>query len=575
MVSLKEGSMNIQKSDLKVKILSMLVAVVFASSMLCTEGLCQMEAATTAPAATEAEPAESVVTPPLPKPGNVTVNFKDVDIKTVLHYLSEVSGVDIVPSPGVEGNVTMRLRDKPWEVALDIVTRNYGFAYSREKDIIRVMPKGRLQTEEPITEVIPLNYVIQDTEGTEQNVSQLIEAIKSVIVEKAGEKATFLPSANAIVVTAIPARVGTIKTMVAQIDKKTPQIMLEAKVIEVTLDRNDQFGVDWNTVITASGAKRPTTLPFMNNGLLRGINGEWQRRFYPTSNLEGQDEIWNFPHYTEGVGTSGLVSPIAAPTAGATFLYGTLDFSQFEAVIRLIDERDDTNILSSPRITTLNNQTATIKVVQNVYLQKESKASDTANTVTVEFETTPREVGVILEVTPHVNDKGEIAVSLKPEVSSNLTFSELEVSGADNTVAMTYNTRQAETQIMVSDGQTIFIGGLITETTTKQEHKFPILGDLFGGIPGVGGIFKYEQDNIDKTEVVFFVTVHLVKDPRDSIIDSNSMEQYNKHYPETPIVKAGPVKVTEHKVTVPSTTGPVEEVRKARKPFLDFRKKKK
>ncbi|MGB3242213.1 MAG: hypothetical protein WBB66_05100, partial [Candidatus Omnitrophota bacterium] len=424
-------------------------------------------------------------------------------------------------------------------------------------------------------EVIPLNYVIQDTEGTEQSVSQLIEAIKSVIVEKSGEKATFLPSANAIVVTAIPARIGTIKDMVAKIDKKTPQIMLEAKVIEVTLDRNDQFGVDWNTVISVSGAKRPTTFPFMNNGLLRGIDVELQRRFFPTSNLEGVDDIWSFPHYTEGVGTSGLVSPITAPTAGATFLYGTLDFSQFEAVLRLIDERDDTNILSSPRITTLNNQTATIKVVQNVYLQKESKASDTANTVTVEFETTPREVGVILEVTPHVNEKGEISVNLKPEVSSNLTFSELEVSGADNTVAMTYNTRRAETQIMVRDAQTIFIGGLITETVTKQEHKFPILGDLFGGIPGVGGLFKYEQDNVDKTEVVFFVTVHLVKDPSDSIIDSNSIDQYNKYYPQAPIVKAGAVKVTEHTIAMPSTAGPVEEVKKARMPFLDFRKKKK
>ncbi|GAG28303.1 unnamed protein product, partial [marine sediment metagenome] len=231
-----------------------------------------------------AKPEEAVITPPLPEPGNVTVNFKDVEIKTVLHYLSEVSGVDIVPSPGVEGNVTMRLRDKPWEIALDIVTRNYGFAYSRERGIIRVMPKGRLQTEEPITEVISLNYIIQgaEGEGTEQNVTQLIEAIKSVIVEKAGERATFLPSANAIVVTATPARVGTIKDMVAKIDKKTPQIMLEAKIIEVTLNKTDEFGIDWNAVIEATGAARPTTIPFQNDGILKFLPGE-QRRYYPTA----------------------------------------------------------------------------------------------------------------------------------------------------------------------------------------------------------------------------------------------------------------------------------------------------
>jgi type IV pilus assembly protein PilQ len=247
--------MSIRKQSPVTKVFAVFIAVIFANSMLCADTYARMEVPAAGVKITETE-----VKPPLPKPGNVTVNFKEVEIKTVLHYLSEVSGVDIVPSPGVEGTVTMRLRDKPWERALDIVTRNYGFAYSRDGNIIRVIPKGKLQTEEPITEVIPLNYIIQDTgEDTDQNITQLMEAVNSVLMAKAGEKATFLPTANAIVITAIPARVSTIKDMIGMIDKKTPQIMLEARVIEVTLDRNDQFGIDWNAVITAAGARRPTT----------------------------------------------------------------------------------------------------------------------------------------------------------------------------------------------------------------------------------------------------------------------------------------------------------------------------
>jgi len=104
----------------------------------------------------------------LPGDGNITVNFKEVDIKTVLSYLSEISGVDIVPTPGVEGLVTMRLRDKPWLVALDIVTRNHGYTYSQEQDIIRVMPRSMLQTESAITEVIPLNYIIKNSKDENQ-----------------------------------------------------------------------------------------------------------------------------------------------------------------------------------------------------------------------------------------------------------------------------------------------------------------------------------------------------------------------------------------------------------------------
>ncbi|MFQ5952372.1 MAG: hypothetical protein ACE5JK_03100 [Candidatus Omnitrophota bacterium] len=582
------------KQSMAFKAFAVLVAAVFVNLTLCVEIHGQMEA-TGVETIEATEIVKEEVKPPLPKPGNVTVNFKDVDIKTVLHYLSEVSGVDIVPSPGVEGNITMLLRDKPWEVALDIVTRNYGFAYSREETIIRVMPKARLQQEEPVTEVLPLNYVTRDMDETGANITQLLDAINSVIVEKVGEKATFLASANAIVVTAIPARVSTIKEMVARVDKKTPQIMLEAKIIEVTLDRNDQFGIDWNTVVSAAGATRPITMPFTNAGVFSFLD-DAQRQWFPqksiTAGAGADNQTEGFPF----VGAQLFDPTTGSADPGTFFQYGTLDFSQFRAVLRLIDERDDTDILSSPRITTLNNQTAVIKVIQNVFLQKESKASDTANTVTVEFETKPREIGVKLEVTPHVNNRGEIAVSLRPEVSSDLTFEELEVSGADNTVAMTYNSRQADTKVMIRDGETIFIGGLILEQTTKEDHKVPILGDLLGGIPVVGNLVRYEQDNVDKTEVVFFVTVFLLKDGKDSIETSESMPRYMKYYSEEeqktskermeeaqrriegagpvqnfgPKVKMGVVKTEKVQVPVAVT---VEEEKKY-KPFLDFRKKK-
>ena len=512
----------------------------------------------------------------LPKSGNITVNFKDVDIHTVLQYLSEVSGVDIVPSPGVEGTVTMRLRDKPWEVALDIVTRNYDFAYSRddEKGIIRVMPKSSLQKEEPITAVIPLNYIIQSTddmqalnteddEGTDRNISQLMKAINSILISVTGERAIFLPSVNSIVVTAIPARVGVIKNMIVQIDKKTPQIMLDAKIIEVTLDKNDQFGIDWNAVVSASGARRPITLPFRNDGSLNILPTK-QNNYYPASTSNGTSltGAGNFPIVDVFSAVGQRINPSEFTTATNAlnlFSFGTLDFTQFTATLRLIDERDDTKIISSPHITTLNNQPAVIKVVSNIYLQKQQKTTEDASVVTVEFEEDPREVGVILEVTPHVNEKNEIMVNLRPQVSSSLSFEELAVSGSANTVAMTYDSREADTQVMVKDGETIFIGGLISETKTKEDHKLPILGDIFGDIPILGGLVKYKQDNVDKTEVVFFVTVHIIKDGEESIDDSNMREKYEQYYKKKEA--AGDAADKKKKGGG-----------KKRKPLLDFRK---
>ncbi len=588
--------MGIKRAGNFKKSMKLLVVVCFLNVLISPGAYAEAGVAAGGVAASVAPVAKGEIKQQLPKSGNVTVNFKDVDIKTVLHYLSEMSGVDIIPSPGVDAKVTMRLRNKPWEVALGIVTRNYGYSYSREGDIIRVIPKGQLHAEEPITEVFPLNYVMENAEGNDKNITSLVSAMESVIVADAGEKVIFLPNANAIVVTAIPARQNIVRDLLSKVDKKTPQIMLEAKVIEITLDRNDQFGVDWNAVITASGAARPTTFPFDRFGNLPFLSGD-QSRYWPLGDDAASASTPVFPGSID-TGATGFpfiedAIPSTVTGLGDMYTFGTLDFSAFQAVLRLIDERDNTNILSSPRITTLNNQPATIKVISNIYLQKSQTSTDTAAIVTVEFEDEPREVGVILEVTPHVNENGEITVDLKPQISSNLTFTELQVSGAQNTVSMAYNSREADTQVMVRDGETIFIGGLITETTTKEDHTFPILGDLLGGIPLLGDLFQYNQDNIDKTEVVFFVTVHLLKDPRDSIKASKTQKRYEEYFAEEAEaareMEIAEQKAHDEKAKVTISTGKLktknnEEIielvpqadgkKKNYKPFLDFRKKK-
>ncbi len=218
--------MRIRKQKYVMKTLALFTILVFLISVSYVDSYAQVNIASTGTGVAEPNVVPEPIKQPLPKEGNVTVNFKDVDIKTVLHYLSEVSGVDIIPSPGVDAKVTMRLRDKPWEVALDIVARNYGYVYSREEGIIRVLPKGQLHTEEPITEVIALNNLTREIELTkqdagdgenviveekEESIQQLMTAINSIIDTGKGERATYISSVNAIVVTAIPARISEIK----------------------------------------------------------------------------------------------------------------------------------------------------------------------------------------------------------------------------------------------------------------------------------------------------------------------------------------------------------------------------
>ena len=315
-----------------------------------------------------------------------------------------------------------------------------------------------------------------------------------------------------------------------------------------------------------------------------------QKKYYPGSGFADADALTtntDFPMMDKSVQDPlGLVYG-----TNNLFTYGTLDFSQFTATLSLIEDRTDTEVLSSPRITTLNNQKATIKVVEKIMLQKTQETTQTAGIVTVEFEkeSEAREVGVILTVIPHVNEEGDISVNLLPEVSNRLGatgFETVQVGANLNAIALTFTSREANTIVRVKDGETIFLGGLIRENSSVVENKVPLLGDLFGDIPILGNTFKYDAELIEKTEVVFFITVHLVNDGIESVKSSRTEIYYNKFIVNNESVGPGGDKpkgdrtilqeaqVEESTKVVEVHLDPVaEEPKKEYKPFLDFRKK--
>lgn len=490
------------------------------------------------------------------KPGNVTVNFKNADIRAVLRYLSEVSGVDIVPAPDVTGSITLSLTDKPWEVALDIIIKNYGYAYEREGDIIRVVTVSSLKLEELSTEVIPLNYTT--AEGAQ-------EAVKDMLTERG--KLTFDGRVNALVVTDLATNIYKIKRIIGELDKKTPQIMIESKIIETVLNDTERLGIDWNLVISAAGATRPTTFPFGSEAW-RDVIPHGLQRFFPV----GQTGTATVAQGTGGQTSTDTLSEFPGMGAGGTtlfpfvtadaFSYGTLDFSQFGAVLEYLKTRADTDIISNPRITTLNNKSAKMFVGRvHPYISKIEKDEDT-NELTYEYK--EKEIGIRLLVTPHINDAGDIEVELKPEIKDVIGFQQI----TEFFSLPIFSTREAETQVMVTDGNTIFIGGLIKEDTKKSDKRFPILGDLFGGIPILGNAFRHEVEIKTKTELIFFLTVHVVKDLAEFNrlgargiteleIPPEFLESYKEGVTDEVAVKLEPAR---H--------------RKKGKPFIDFRNPK-
>jgi len=430
-------------------------------------------------------------------PGNITVNFKGADIKTVLAYISEVAGVDIVPSPDVKGIVDLKLNNKPWKVGLDIILRNYGFAYEREGDIIRVVTVDKLKQEELVTQTFNLNY------GKSKDV---VNSIKDIVTDRG--KVMYDERTNTVLVTDIPTNIYRVGQVIERLDKRTDQVLIEARIIETVLDDSEKLGIDWNVKFTAAGARRPTTLPF--------------DQITPPAHLT--QYIPQVQTSAQTVATTSTLATTAAVVDAAlfpsnyggpqgfpyalkdNFSFGTLDFTEFKAVLEMIKKMSNTDIVSNPRIATLNNTEALINVGETLNLPKYERNSSTGKMEITGYEA--KDLGIILKVTPHINDRGEIVVDLYPQISDLLRYDTLDK--ASGVVAPVWSSRQAKTQVMIKDGDTIFIGGLIKENDIDVKNKLPFLGDMFGDVPYLGLLFTKKEKVKKKTELIFFITVNLM-----------------------------------------------------------------
>jgi len=411
-------------------------------------------------------------------PGNVTLDFKDADITNVLRILSYKSGVNIVAGKDVSGPITIRLTDVPWEKALDVILRTYGYTYEREGNIIRVTTTENLAKEELATEVFSLNYA---------RAKDVPEAIKDMLSDRGSVK--FDERANLVIVTDIPTNLYKIKKVIEKIDMMTKQVNIEAKIIETSLDKDDNLGIKWTTQVTATGAKRPITAPFVSEPT--GGN------YYPRAD-ESADAGSATGKFPPGVGAG---FPMALPV---NFTFGTLDFTSFQAVLEVLKSRTNTKIISNPRITTLDNKEAKITVATTYNIPTYERNDSTGNYEITGYE--EKELGIILSVTPQINPEGYIVVKLEPEVSAFSAWDTFTTAGG-TIYAPRFTVRKASTEVMVKDGDTIVIGGLIKENEVDTVYKFPILGD----IPVLSLLFKKKEKSVETTDLLFFITVNIVK----------------------------------------------------------------
>lgn len=382
----------------------------------------------------------------------ITIDFQDAEIGTVLRSFGEYSGVNIVAGPEVKGLVTVHLEDVPWREALDIVLKANGFSYVTERGVIRVGGAQAMANEE-ITrqaaarkreELLPLESRVIRIKFA--NAEEIREPLRNILTSRGSIEVE--PRTNTILVTDIASTLERIEKLVAELDTRTAQVEINARLVDMDASVSRELGIDWT-------ALQLTT---------------------PSISAEGE-VIISAPVYAP-VGQF-TVGKIKGPN-------GTLD-----ATLTALEKENKASIISNPRITTLDNMEAKILVGKKIPLI----VSDEAGNPITELTT----IGIQMTVTPHVNADGQITLELHPEVSD--LAAQATVQGG-----IIILTSEARTRVMVKDGETVVIGGLIRKNETEYVTGVPLLRSL----PLVGRFFRSMSTTLEERELLVFVTPRIV-----------------------------------------------------------------
>ena len=451
----------------------------------------------------------------------VTANFKEVDFVSAVQFLSDSAGINIILSEKARGAgkpVTVHLAGMPLRRALEYLLKGQGLLFRFDNQAIWVATRDEMDTEPLETRVFLLNQgpglnaafePLADTRESVavqatglKEVKSIKDVLDAVIPQVAGSSMALDERSGSLVVTHTPYYLQQVEALLSELDLTPIQVLIEARFIEVTLTDTKEWGLDFeltgNTALTKDQDKDATRSPELQ---LSSVGTLLQR------------------------GTKINFTDFANQTAGNGLnltLQGIFTGTQYQAVLHALAKHEKTKTLSAPRVTTLNNQTATIKIVTEFVYATRYEASvvrqdlngdgdftDVVNgTRETRFVNVPqdfvtKDLGILLHVTPSVGqDMRTITLALKPEVSEKKTD---DTFGGEVTLPR-FTARNLETTVVIENGQTVMLGGLMKDTTGKTVTKVPVLGSL----PFIGKLFRKEGDSAERSNLLIFVTAQLV-----------------------------------------------------------------
>jgi type IV pilus assembly protein PilQ len=452
------------------------------------------------------------------------IKFKDADIRVVLQAIAEKATrdgkkINIVLSPKVEGLVSVNLENVDWQTALEVVVKTYGYGYMRFKDIIIIAPmeeikqreaqeRERQGVEPAQLKVFRLKFL--DANDARKAIEPLLSpAGRLSVLEFTGQagwefgqditkrqrtREGRISRTKVLLVSDVSGKLEEISALLKEIDVMPKQVYIKARIMEVNRDLLRDLGLDWGT--GTSGAETATGMS--NIPLSSGTSDTSSRTLAM--------------HSLSDLVTPSVFGPktttLSSSNTGLRMVFKHLTGTELEIVIHALEEDARSNTLSAPNILTLNNQEASILIGTKFPIVKTQISEQSSQIIGGSLERY-QDIGIQLNVVPQIcgDHDGFINMIVHPAVTS---YSETSKIVSGNTTLVEYPiiiSREAETQILLKDGETIVIGGLLKDVKGKQNIGIPFLGK----IPILGRLFQRDTYDTEKVDLLIFITAHIVK----------------------------------------------------------------
>lgn len=412
----------------------------------------------------------------------VSFEFKDIDIHNLLRIIAEISKKNIVVADDVAGRITVRLRNVPWDQALDLVLRSKGLGKEEFGNIVRVAPLAALENEakaradrrENVLKSTPLSVALIPVNYA--TASEMSARVKEILSSRGN--VTVDTRTNTLIVRDVPETMAKARALVASLDLQTPQVLIESRIVEASTSFRREVGIQWGGQgLMTAGTGNPTGLVFPSSV---GVIGAAQ-----TNGSPGNPDVSNYAislPVGAGTGAGGAVGLSFGSAGGAVALNLRLTALEAQGAVKTI---------SAPKVTTLDNATA--RISQGVSIPFSQVSAAGANTQFFEAR-------LSLEVTPHITQDGSVLMQIRAE--NNQPDPAVRGSNGQPGIAR----KEAQTNVLVKDGETTVIGGIYVRGGSSSQAGLPILSK----IPVLGFFFRNATELETKNELLIFVTPRIL-----------------------------------------------------------------